>query len=189
MAVQTLTAPHILKRLLTGEMLFKMGDVGRAELIQGELVPMAPPGHSHGYVEANFVGILREFVRRHNLGRVLGGETGLYTTHNPDTVRGMDAAFISHERFARVQSPSYLDVAPELIVEILSPGDRLSQLEEKLAEYFAMGVLVVWMADPRRREVTVYRSPTDVERLIADDTLTGGKVLPDFRVTVAELFA
>lgn len=117
------------------------------------------------------------------------------TARNPDTVRGADVAFISNQRLAQVQSQSYLDVAPKLIVGVLSPddtglsqGESWSEVNEKLDEYFAVGVQVVWVADPGRRQFHVYQSPTELERLTEEDTLTGDPVLPGFSIPVAELF-
>jgi Uma2 family endonuclease len=174
--------------VMTGEELFALGDIGRAELVKGELIRMTPTGHPHGHYEVNFVLSLGAFVRQHELGRVLSGEVGIYTQRNPDTVRGADVAFISNERLAQVQSQGYLDVAPELVVEIMSPDDRWSKVTEKLEEYFAAGVRTIWVADPRRQRVYVYHSLTEAERLTVEDKLSGGDVLPGFEVAVAELF-
>jgi Uma2 family endonuclease len=176
------------KDRMTGKGLFALGDIGRAELVKGELIRMRPHEYRHGLIEVNFGAVLGIHVDQHKLGRVLSGEVGIYTSRNPDTVRGADVAFISNERLAQVQSQSYLDVAPELIVEVLSPDDSWSEVNEKLEEYFAIGVQVVWAADPRRQQVHVYRSLTEIERLAAGDTLSGGEVLPGFSVPVSELF-
>jgi Uma2 family endonuclease len=174
--------------LLTGKDLFAMGDIGRAELIEGRLIRMSPTGYAHGYIEINLAGILREFVNQHHLGKVFGGEVGIYTHHNPDTVRGADVAYVSNERLAQIHSRSYLDIAPELIVEILSPDDRWDDLMDKLDEYFAIGVQMVWVADPKRQQIFIYHSVTEVERLTLNDQLTGGTVLSGFQVAVAEVF-
>ena len=174
--------------LLTGEELFALGDIGRSELVQGELIRMSPTGHPHGYYEGNFYAALRAWVQPKKLGRVLVGEVGIYTARNPDTVRGADVAFISNERLARIQSSSYLDVAPELVVEILSPDDRWSEVQKKLAEYFNIGGQMVWIADPSQPQVYVYRSLTEVEIIEAHQELTGGDLLPGFRILAAELF-
>lgn len=90
---------------------------------------------------------------------------------------------------AQVKSKSYLDVAPELVVEVMSPDDAWSDLMEKLDEYFICGVKIVWVADPRTRQVYAYHSVTNVERFTEKDTLTGGDVLSGFSVSIAELFA
>jgi Uma2 family endonuclease len=89
---------------------------------------------------------------------------------------------------AQVKSESYLDVAPELIVEILSPGDRWDEVNDKLTEYFAIGVQMVWVVDPKRKQFHLYRALTEVEILTAEDDISGGEVLSGFSVGVAELF-
>ncbi len=190
MVTKTLAKPHSISETspITGEELVEMGSIGPTELVKGELITMSPAGHPHGYYEGNFYAVLRVFVYHNKLGRVLVGEVGIYTGRNPDTVRGADVAFISNDRLSQVQSQSFLDVAPELIVEILSPDDRWSNVIEKLDEYFAVDVKMVWVADPRRQQVHVYHSPTEVERFGIDDELSGGDVLPGFSVSVAELF-
>jgi Uma2 family endonuclease len=175
--------------LLTGEDLFEMGDVPWVELVKGEMVNVSPTGHLHGRVENNIAFALETFVRQRRLGRVLTGEVGIYTGRNPDTTRAADVAYISNERMRQVKSPSYLDIAPELIVEILSPTDQWGQVVQKLQEYFAIGVQAVWVADPQTQSVQVYRSLTDVQRFTVDDTLPGGAVLPGFSAPVKELFA
>ncbi len=176
------------KTPITGEELAALGDIGRTELIKGEIIYLMPTGHPHGFYEGNITGFLFAFVKKHKLGRVLPGEVGIYTQRRPDTVRGADVAFISHERFAQVQSKSFLDVCPELIVEVMSPDDTWSEVNDKLAEYFAVAAKLIWIVDPRKQRIHLYRSLTDLEVLSVQDTLTGGEVLPGFQVAVAELF-
>lgn len=173
---------------ITGEELFKMGNLGRSELVKGEIVRMTPTGFMHGRVEHRIARALDAFLIEHNLGEIISGEVGIYTGRNPDSVRAPDVAFISNERIAQVKSKSYLDAAPELVVEVLSPDDPWSELTEKLDEYFSIGVKLVWVADPRKRQVYVYRSSIDVQRFTVTETLTGGDVLPGFSVAVANLF-
>ena len=177
------------QELITGEELFRRGDLEHTELVKGEIVYMSPAGHLHGYIEGRFYRALEAFVTQHQLGRVLVGEVGIYTGRNPDTVRGADVAFISHERMAQVKSKSYLDVAPELIVEVLSPDDSWSKVMDKLEEYFSIGVLVVWVADPRKQQVYIYQSLTEVQRFTAAESLPGGQILPGFNAPVVELLA
>jgi Uma2 family endonuclease len=176
-------------RLITGEELARMGDVGRCELVDGRIVRMSPTSYRHGEIEARIAEALAAFVRPRDLGRVLTGEVGLYTRRNPDRLRGADVLFISHETHSRrTRGMAYLDVAPELVVEVLSPDDRAVEVNQKLHEYFAIGVRQVWVADPEARSVVVYQSPTDVRECRDTDRLTGGDILPGFEVAVAVLF-
>ncbi len=117
------------------------------------------------------------------------GEVGIYTHRNPDTVRAADVAFISNERYAERKQPSgFLDVAPDLVVEIMSPDDRWNDVTQKLREYFSIGVRLVWVAHPETRTVYAYRSMTDVREFGESDVLSGDEVLPGFSAPVGSLF-
>jgi len=175
-------------KLISGDELAQTGNLGPCELIEGRIVPMAPTGDEHGGIEINIGALLQEFVRTRQLGKVRLGEVGIYIQRNPDTVRGADALFISNERYAQKHSSSYLDVAPELVVEILSPHDSWSEVTQKLREYFAIGVLLVWVVDPQARMIYAYRSMTEVREFTEHDNLPGDEMLPGFSVKVAELF-
>jgi Uma2 family endonuclease len=175
--------------LISGEELARMGDLGRCELIDGRIVRMSPTNYEHGGVEVNLASLLRAFVRPRKLGRVLAGDVGIYTRRNPDRVRGADVAFITGESYSRrSRGLAFLDVAPELVVEVLSPEDRAMDVTQKHREYFAIGVRLVWLADPEAHVVSVYRSLSDVRERKEGDRLTGGDVLPGFEVPVAEIF-
>jgi Uma2 family endonuclease len=175
--------------LVTGQALAEMGDIGRCELVEGRIIKMSPTGWRHGKHESRFDYHLTNFLDDHDLGEVFVGEVGIYTRRNPDTVRGADVVYISHERLSKVKSSSFLDVAPELVVEIMSPDDRWSNVQQKLAEYFDIGVILVWVADPTAKTVSVYRSLTDVRIFTEQDTVTGDEVLPGFELPVAAIFA
>jgi Uma2 family endonuclease len=177
------------QELVTGEALAEMGDIGRCELVEGIIVMKSPTGWLHGSVEQRFGHVLELHVAPRNLGRILVGEVGIYTRRNPDTVRGADVIFISHTRLSQVKSKSYLDVAPELVVEVMSPDDRWSEIKQKLREYFAIGVLEVWVADPSDKTVSIYRSLTDVRIITVGDELSSAELLPGFRLPVAALFS
>ena len=176
------------KRLLTGEELAVMRDVGPCELVNGRIVPMTPTGDEHGAIEANIAAELRAYVRDGNLGKVRSGEVGIYVRRNPDTVRAADVLYISHDRYARKTTNVFLDVSPDLIVEILSPSDSWTEVTQKLRDYFAIGVRLVWVVDPAGRTIYAYRSLTDIREFTANDVLPGDDILPSFSVPVARLF-
>ncbi len=149
---------------------------------------MTPTGDEHGAIEANVAAELQAYVREKNLGKVRSGEVGIYARRNPDTVRAADVLYISHERYARKTSSIFLDVAPDLIVEILSPSDSWTEVTQKLRDYFAIGVRMVWVIDPAARTIYAYRSLTDIREFTASDMLPGDDVLPAFSIPVARLF-
>lgn len=111
-----------------------------------------------------------------------------HARRDPDTVRAADILFISHERYGRATPDTFLDVAPELIVEIPSPGDRWAKVQEKLREYFDVGVDVVILVEPEAKIVSVYRSTTEIEELGGDDALTVPDILPGFSMPLPHLF-
>lgn len=175
--------------LITGEALAEMGDIGRCELVEGKIIMHSPTGWRHGKYESRFGYMLKNFVDEHSLGEVLVGEVGVYTGRNPDTIRGVDVIFISNERLAQVKSASFLDVAPELVIEVMSPDDRWTEVQQKIREYFSIGVRLVWVADPAGKSVSVYRSLTDVRIFTENDVLSGEEALHGFSISVANLFA
>jgi Uma2 family endonuclease len=173
---------------ITGEELAALGDIGPCELVEGSIVPMSPTGFEHGEVELAIGSEIRAFARAHNLGRTMSGEVGIYTRRSPDTVRAADVVFISHERHAQRTSDGYLDVAPDLVVEVLSPTNRWSETMQKLREYFSIGVRLVWVVDTAARSVFAYRALTDVREFASENDLPGEDVLPGFVLPVARLF-
>ena len=175
--------------LITGEELLAMGDIGPCELVDGRIVPMSPTGGEYGSLESDLGFVLRHFVQEHNLGWVMTGEGGIYTRGHPDRVRGADVVFLSKERWPNRPPKGFLEVAPDLVVEIMSPNDRWQDVRQKLAEYFAIGVRWVWIVEPENSTVLVFRSITAMQQYGMDDMLVGEGVLEGFTLTVANLFA
>lgn len=176
------------KRLVTGDDLFRRPDLEPCELVEGKIVPMSPTGFLHGDIEAELGTALRSWARETRRGRAVGGEVGIYIRRDPDTVRAADLLYISHERLAGRTPVGYLDVAPELVVEILSPDDRWDDVMEKLADYFAAGVDRAWVVAPKLRSVFAYRSLTESRQLGEGDLLSDEEILPGFSLPVAQLF-
>lgn len=174
--------------LLTGEELLRLPDLGPCELVNGKIVPMAPTRPEHGDAENNLAYHLTTWARGGRYGKVWTGEVGIYIRRNPDTVRAPDVIFISHDRLARRRGPGFLDVPPELVVEVLSPTDRWAQVKVKLGDYFSAGVDRVWVVDPEARKVFAYRSPSESQTFEIGEILTDKDLLPGFSLPVAEIF-
>ena len=158
------------------------------ELVDHTLVEKAM-GYEASVVAAAILEILRRFIVPRRLGLVSGPD-GMFQLL-PSTIRGPDVAFVSRARLPGGKFPaeSYPAIAPDLAVEVLSPGNTKGEMSRKRVEYFHSGVRLVWMVDCVERSVAVYTSPGDVRVFTADDTINGGDVLPDFASPVADFFA
>jgi Uma2 family endonuclease len=181
----TLTKP------VTADELLAMPDDGyRYELVKGELRRMAPTGDEHGDITMELAGALYRHVKTERLGKVYAAETGFKLESDPDTVRAPDIAFVTQEKFERTgRLTGFRAGAPDLAVEVLSPSDRVSRVEGKVAQWLAGGARMVWVVSPKLHTVTVYCSLTDIVTLTAKDTLDGADVVPGFQINVAEIFA
>jgi Uma2 family endonuclease len=178
------------EQLMTADELLRMPDDGfRYELVKGELRKMAPAGHERGRVAIRFTWRLAQQVETNNLGVVYAAETGFTLATNPDTVRAPDVAFVSRERLAEVKRASgFWPGAPDLAVEVVSPGDTYTEVEEKAIDWLAAGARMVLALNPRKRTVTVYRSLNDIVILNDDATLNLDDVVPGFKILVKDIF-
>ncbi|HEX2641998.1 MAG TPA: Uma2 family endonuclease [Thermoanaerobaculia bacterium] len=183
-----MSLPQAREALLTGEDLYRRPDLGSCELVNGRVIPMAPTGRPHATIESRLTSRLQIWADETGRGEVMNGEAGIYIRRSPDTVRAADLLFMSHERCARCSESGYLDVAPELVVEVLSPEDRWSYVTEKIDDYFSAGVERVWIVDPRKRGVLVYHSPSVSEAFTVGEILRDESLLPGFSLDLSYLF-
>ena len=176
-------------KIITGAELLAMGDIGPCELIDGVIVRMSPTGGVHAFLESRLDRRLGVFIDDAKIGLCMVGEIGINIRHDPDRIRGADLAFWSNAKLPDGPPPGFIDVAPDLVVEIFSPTDRWAEMNEKIEDYFSIGVGEVWIVEPEGKTVFVYRSVTQRTPLRRGDTLTGSGSLTDFRLPVDELFA
>ena len=187
---QTKESVAIPPKLITAEELAQTAELGRGELVEGKFIEMPPPKYRHGRVEVRISQALANYEDKMESGVAAGGEVGIIIKRNPDTVRAADALFISNERLAQIASTSgYLDVAPELVVEVMSPSDRWTDVRRKLDEYFTAGVLEIWVAEPETKSVYIYREGgTRLIRLTENDVLVSEALLPEFSLPLKKIF-
>ncbi|MBM3745377.1 MAG: Uma2 family endonuclease [Acidobacteria bacterium] len=173
------------KTLITVEELAHLPDDGRRyELDERELITMAPASEGHGGLAAEVLGVLRNYVKEHSLGRVFSSDTGFRLAD--DTVRAPDVAFVRKERLTGRWM--FFQGAPDLAVEVFSPTDSVAQLMRKVQQYLRAGCHTVWVVYPETRQVHVLEASGSDRILEAADQLEAPELLPGFAVTVAALF-
>lgn len=174
---------------VTAEELAALPDDGyRWDLVRGELRKMAPRGYRHGRIAAQLVARLGMYVAEHRLGVVLSGGTGLLLSCDPDTVLAADAAFVRADRVpAEDDQAGFAPLAPDLVVEVVSPGDRPGEVRAKSLGWLEAGTRLVWVLDPQKRLAEVYRPGTAVTVLRGSDVLDGADVLPGLSLPLSEL--
>ncbi|MDX1992247.1 MAG: Uma2 family endonuclease [bacterium] len=186
------------KTLLTGDDVLNMPEslTSGMELIEGVLVPRnggesaVPTGLRHAKVESRFARHIGNFTEQHQLGEVYTGEPGFYTRGDTHTFRAPDVAFISYERLPKgTEEEGFSFIPPDLVIEVISPGNRTEKMEEKVREWFAFGVRMVWVAYPSSRRVHVFTAPDQLKIYEGDQRIEGGDVLPGFSATTSDFFA
>lgn len=174
----------------TIEDLAEIDEPGRYDLIRGQLMRMPPAGGEHGRIAMALGARIYNFANERALGTVYGAETGFILDREAGTVLAPDVAFVRTDRLPPADAQSgFVPVVPDLVVEIVSPSDRLSQVQDKVLAYLEAGVELIWVVDPRRHTVTVYHPDRSARLLLAEDTLSGDTTLPGFETPVADVFA
>jgi Uma2 family endonuclease len=160
----------------------------RTELVRGVLVVREPTGGRHGSVTMNLALRLGNHVEREGAGQVFAAETGFTLARGPDTVRAPDIAFVGRERLPKPIPVGFPEFAPDLVVEVLSPGDRPGEVLAKVGDWLEAGARLVWVVDPERQIARVYRQDGTESSITADGQLDGEDVLPGFSLPLASIF-
>lgn len=159
----------------------------RAELVRGHLVVREPAGWRHGAVTMNLALRLARHVDLTGAGKIVAAETGFTLSRGPDTVRAPDIAFVRRERIPDPAPRGFPELAPDLVVEVLSSDDRPGETLGKVGDWLEAGTRLVWVVDPDRRLVRVYRQD-GTEALIEEiGSLAGEDVLPGFSCPVVQI--
>lgn len=182
--------PETARQLLTAAEFGALPDEGeyRIELVRGRLVRSPRPMPLHARLVTRLGRLLDEFVENAGTGLVLT-EPGVVLARDPDTVRGPDLAFYSHDRVPEGGYGAGFWGPPDLAVEITSPTNRASETQAKVTEYLDAGVRLVWVVDPPTRSVTAYAASGAARIVRAGEAIEGDDVMPGFRLPLATLFA
>jgi len=185
----TVTVERIDSKVLTDEEFMALPDDGdRYEVIDGELVNVGNSGMEHGNIGIFLGGLIEIFVRQHKLGVACDSSTAFKMKGG--NKRSPDISFVSKEKLVGLKRlpKGFFDGAPDLVVEIISPGNTFEEIHNKIEEYFESGTRLLWVIHPDERYVLVYHSPQPDRLLRGDDVLDGEDVILNFQVAVSELF-
>ncbi len=164
------------------------------ELVKGKVVPKGgnidfdmPTGALHGAVTEELASRMSWFVKKHKAGRIFAAETEFIL--NKGTVRGIDVAFVGNEKLKEHGIPEkYFPVAPDIAVEVISPGNTFDEIQDKIIEYIASGATLVWIIYPKQKMVQIHKKSNVIQVLREKDELSGEDVLPDFKLKLEEIF-
>jgi Uma2 family endonuclease len=163
----------------------------RVELVRGVLVVREPPGFRHGRVTVSLAARLDAHLRAVGGGaaQVLVAEAGFTLARNPDTVRGPDLAVVTRGRLPDPEPTGFVDLAPDLVVEVVSPGDRPGEILAKVADWLSAGTRLIWVIDPGRRLARIYRHDGTERIVTAEETLDGEDAVPGFSCALVEILS
>jgi Uma2 family endonuclease len=185
------------EKLFTADDLWKLSHLPenegkRLELIEGVIIEMAPAGSLHGGIAGDVLGFIWTYVRQKKIGRVMAAETGFSLTGDGLNVLAPDVGFISAERVPDELPVGFFPFAPDLAVEVVSPGNTSAEIHLKVDKFLQYGTKIVWIFHPKEKTVAVYRAmegqASTVEFLNVDGVLDGGDVLPGFTLPVKDCF-
>lgn len=177
-------------KVWTDEAFMALPDDGnRYEIVNGELVEMGNSGAKHGYIAIILSSALFTVVMAEKLGALFDSSTAFKMKNG--NKRSPDIAFVAKERLQGLSDlpDGFLEGAPDLAVEVLSPGNTVEEIHDKLVEYFENGTRLAWVIHPKESYVLVYRSAQEPDRLLKmSDCLEGEEIVPGFALPLAELF-
>ena len=160
----------------------------RHELNKGELVRMPPAKLGHIRMAKKIARVLEQYAEPARLGEVFIEAGFRLSAIHPPTFRQPDVSLVSSDRVRTTGDDQHFEGAPELVVEIVSPGNTAADLEEKVDQYLAAGARAVWVVYPRLRRVHVHRADGTITAHGVNQQLTAEDILPGVSIPVASLF-
>lgn len=174
--------------MTAGELIRLPSGKARYELVRGKLHTMPLSGGEHGVVAVDLLVQVATFVEQSDLGVVFAGGAGFQLEHAPDTVIAPDLAYVNRVRILRTGIPEgYLQGAPDLAVEVLSPDDSAARVKTQVEMWLSHGAREVWLVDPKKRAVSIHR-PDESPVVLAENDSLISELLPGFSCRVSEIF-
>jgi Uma2 family endonuclease len=156
------------------------------ELVDGEII-VSPAGMRHGEVVTKISLAIATYLDKNSIGKAYSPDTGIAL---PDgNIRCPDVTVVLNEKLPGGESPdTFGELVPDFVVEVLSPGDSMKEVGRKIGEFLECGVPLVWLADPKHKTVTTYRSLSETKQYTLDDTITAEPILPGFSCPISKFF-
>jgi Uma2 family endonuclease len=177
---------------LTIDDLYALPDGGyRYDVIDGQLLRMSRAGRRHARIEMHIGLPLGGFVTSNSLGEAYGADAGYILSRDPLVFLSPDVSFVRQDRLptpANVDDEGFLEIAPDLAVEVISPSNSAREMPDKVMVSLEHGMQQVWLVEPRRQIVTVYGPERTARIHRSGEVISGGELLPGFELVVDEIF-
>ncbi len=177
------------KKLTLSEFLEMPESSDRTELINGEIVPKVSPKYKHSTLQLRLLLGLNQWCESNKAGRVRPEWAVVLQRQEQDWVPVPDLTYVSYERLpAEWEEDAPCPVLPELVIEIISPGQSFGEMTQKATDYLQAGVSRVWVVDNQAQSVTVFGADEFPQTFWIGDIISDA-LLPGLEIAVADLFA
>jgi Uma2 family endonuclease len=156
---------------------------------QGELVIMPPTGGETGDKSSELNMQLRIWAKQNKTGVAFDSSTGFDLPNG--ATRSPDTSWVKKSRLVnltKAQKKKFIPLCPDFVVELRSPSDALSAVQDKMKEYIENGTELGWLIDPEDRRVYVYRPNREIKCLENPTTISGDPLLPEFVLDLREIW-
>ncbi len=177
------------KKLTLSEFLEMPESSDHTELINGEIVPKVSPKYKHSTLQLRLLLGLNQWCESNKAGRVRPEWAVVLQRQEQDWVPVPDLTYVSYERLpAEWEEDAPCPVLPELVIEIISPGQSFGEMTQKATDYLQAGVSRVWVVDNQAQSVTVFGADEFPQTFWIGDIISDA-LLPGLEIAVADLFA
>ena len=156
----------------------------------GKLIIMSPTSSESGKFNMSLAAQVWNWNAKTKLGVVFDSSTGFKLSNG--ATRSPDVSWVQIAKWdslSKQQQRKFAPIDPDFVIELLSPTDDLSELQQKMREYMQCGVKLGWLINPEDKQVEIYRCERDKEVLEHPQSLSGENILPELTLNLAEIFS